>query len=64
MPGRDGTGPWGRGPRTGWGMGPCGAGFGRGFGRGFILRAITKEEEKQMLEDELKAVKQRLEELK
>lgn len=42
MPGYDGTGPWGAGPGTGWGMGPCGAGrrrgasqfWGRGFGRG------------------------------
>uniref|UniRef100_A0A832A2J0 DUF5320 domain-containing protein n=1 Tax=Desulfacinum infernum TaxID=35837 RepID=A0A832A2J0_9BACT len=46
MPGRDGTGPWGAGPRTGRGMGwcaapsgaapwahPAGFGFGRG-GRG------------------------------
>ncbi len=39
MPGFDGTGPWGQGPGTGWGQGPCGAGrrrgYGRGFGRGF-----------------------------
>ena len=34
MPGYDGTGPEGRGPMTGRGMGPCGRGFGRGFGRG------------------------------
>ncbi len=42
MPGFDGTGPWGAGPGTGWGLGPCGAGrrrgggrfWGRGFGRG------------------------------
>lgn len=40
MPGFDRTGPWGMGPRTGWGRGFCGsrttgnpAGFG-GFGRG------------------------------
>jgi len=26
MPGRDGTGPLGRGPRTGRGLGPCGSG--------------------------------------
>jgi hypothetical protein len=26
MPRFDGTGPWGLGPGTGWGMGPCGAG--------------------------------------
>ena len=36
MPGFDGTGPWGMGPGTGWGFGPCGAGraWGRSFGRG------------------------------
>ena len=45
MPGRDGTGPAGRGPVTGRGAGFCngfdrksdfnrGGGFGRGFGRG------------------------------
>lgn len=44
MPGLDGTGPLGLGPRTGRGLGPCGAGvwtrpFGFGFGRGFGWRA-------------------------
>lgn len=42
MPGNDRTGPLGRGPMTGRGMGPCGRGLargagtapGRGFGRG------------------------------
>ena len=42
MPGFDRTGPYGEGPGTGWGRGPCGAGrrrgagqvWGRGFGRG------------------------------
>ena len=36
MPGFDGTGPSGLGPRTGRGMGPCGRGLGfrRGYGRG------------------------------
>lgn len=38
MPARDRTGPRGRGPRTGWGMGYCGGAndslAGRGFGRG------------------------------
>lgn len=40
MPGRDGTGPMGAGPRTGRGLGPCGgvnrgaAGMGRGWGGG------------------------------
>jgi len=34
MPGGDRTGPEGKGPRTGRGMGPCGSGSGRGRGRG------------------------------
>lgn len=61
MPWRDGTGPEGRGPLTGRGMGPCGRGFGRGFGRGMGFRRFgygmtyarpTKEEEKEMLKAE------------
>ena len=44
MPGRDGTGPLGQGPMTGWRKGNCNDandsnngwfGFGRGRGRGF-----------------------------
>ncbi|MGI6252541.1 MAG: DUF5320 domain-containing protein [Aminivibrio sp.] len=34
MPARDGTGPMGMGPMTGWGRGWCGRGRGRGFGFG------------------------------
>lgn len=36
MPGFDGTGPLGQGPRTGRGLGYCapGLGFGRGYGLG------------------------------
>jgi hypothetical protein len=34
MPRNDGTGPWGQGPGSGWGRGPCGAGLRRGGGRG------------------------------
>lgn len=85
MPRFDGTGPWGAGVGTGWGLGPCGAGmgwrrgggFGRGFGRGRFSGygpyqpQITEKEEKEMLgdevtdlEDELKAIKTRLSELK
>ena len=61
MPWREGTGPEGRGPLTGRGMGPCGRGFGRGFGRGMGFRRFgygmnyarpTKEEEKEMLKAE------------
>jgi len=63
MPGQDGTGPLGRGPLTGRGLGPCGCGmrrgFGRGYGRGFGFRrqvTLTKEEEKKILEAELKEI--------
>jgi len=34
MPTQDGTGPQGKGPLTGRGLGPCGCGLGRGFGLG------------------------------
>jgi len=74
MPRLDQTGPLGYGPRTGRGMGPCGAGmgWGKGFGRGFGWRRFwTQKEEKEMLADEaqsleqeLKAIKERLAQLK
>ena len=81
MPRFDGTGPLGRGPGTGWGMGPCGGGMrwngyarpaSRGFGLGFAgRRFFTKTEEKEMLneevsslKEELKAIQERLMELK
>jgi len=73
MPRFDKTGPLGYGPGTGWGIGPCGAGMGwvRGFGRGFGRRMFyTKTEETEILkeevkdlEDELKAMKERLTEI-
>jgi len=70
MPGRDGTGPSGQGPLSGRGLGPCGRGLGfrRGFGRGFGWRrfyfdepafepiTLTKEEQKKILEEELKEI--------
>jgi len=72
MPRFDGTGPWGLGPGTGWGLGPCGAGmgwrrvWGRGFGRGFGFRRFispknelaTLEDEEKILEEELAAIKE------
>jgi len=76
-----GMGPCGRGFRRGFGRG---FGFRRGFGRGMgrawrypcsydypVYPALSKEEEKSMLEDELKLIqkdmddiKKRIEELK
>ncbi len=63
MPRQDGTGPLGQGAITGRGLGPCGGGmrrgFGRGRGRGFGFRrpiTLTKDEEKKILEAELKEV--------
>ena len=54
MPYGDRTGPMGLGPMTGRGMGFCGRRGGR-FNRGFNRqRALTKEEEKQWIEAELK----------
>lgn len=75
MPRQDATSPLGYGPKTGWGFGPCGMGFafGRGYGRGYgrwVYQPISKKEEKEMLEDELaflenevKAVKERISKL-
>lgn len=61
MPGFDRTGPMGRGTLSGRGFGPCGMGFGGGFGwrnwQGYPVRepvALTKEEQKKILEAELK----------
>ena len=59
MPGFDGTGPLGYGSLTGRGFGPCGCGMRRGYGRGFGFRrqvTLTKEEERKILEAELKEV--------
>ena len=78
MPKFDRTGPRGMGAGTGRGMGPCVGGFGGGygmgcgFGRGFGGRQFfSRKEESEMLgdevedlENELKAVKERLAELK
>jgi len=67
MPNIDGTGPQGMGALTGRGMGPCSGGMrrgcGRGFGRGMGFRAryatqvtLTKDEEKKILEADLKDI--------
>lgn len=74
MPRFDGTGPFGQGPMTGRGFGRCSGGFGRGFGRFFGFRQpveFTKDQEKKLLEAELKEleldkkeIEKRLKELK
>lgn len=71
MPRFDGTGPWGLGPGTGWGLGPCGAGmawrrgWGRGWGRrGFWNFQLSRKEEKELLEAELKNLEEEIKEIK
>ena len=62
MPGLDRTGPFGYGPLTGRGLGPCGRGFARG--RGFGWRRFTpvipaeSRDEKVMLKEDLKAIEE------
>jgi hypothetical protein len=62
MPRFDGRGPFGYGPMTGRGMGPCGC-----FGRRFFSRKDEEEilkEEAENLKQELEAVQERLTEIK
>jgi hypothetical protein len=66
MPRLDNTGPYGNGPLTGRGMGPCGCGMRRGAGRCFgrdagyrasaLTSTISKDEEKRILEAELRQI--------
>lgn len=60
MPGFDGTGPTGRGPISGRGLGPCRGSNKRGR---FFARSLTKEEEKKVLEAEKEEINKRLKEL-
>lgn len=72
MPGNDKTGPLGRGPLTGRGLGPCGRGLAmrRGFGRGLGWRyayahteypqPLSREDEKKVLEAEKAEIEQEL----
>lgn len=63
MPRFDGTGPAGMGPMTGRGLGPCGygRGCGRGYGRGLgYYRQPTATEEKQMIQDDVAALREEL----
>ncbi len=75
MPGRDGTGPMGRGPLTGRGLGFCrvsrpagrlgmGIGFRRGLGNSFYVGASDRkqdlEEQREVLKDQLDWINQEL----
>lgn len=72
MPRFDETGPWGTGPGTGRGLGPCGGGIRRGWirggGYGFGFRRFVSpknelaalEDEEKMLEEELKAIREEI----
>ena len=76
MPNMNRTGPRGEGPLTGRGLGPCGRGFsGRGFGQGFRsgefsqnenrgYEPMTKSEQKQLLEEEIKELETEIKRLK
>ncbi len=71
MPRLDGTGPAGKGPGTGRGMGTCGSGYCPGCGRiflrglagreSFLRQPIDPEEKKKLLEEELGLMKDELE---
>jgi len=71
MPGRDGTGPTGRGAMTGRALGVCiGAnavrcGAGRGLGLGYRRGSekILLQEQKELLESRLAAINKQLESL-
>jgi hypothetical protein len=73
MPGYDGTGPRGMGAMTGRGYGPCGRGMvlGRGYGRFSGRNYLSRREEIEDLEDEakdmeadLKALRERINDIK
>ena len=65
MPNFDRSGPKGMGSMTGRGLGRCGKGRGRGIGRCYWSNQVmSKEEEKKLLEQELKDINKRLKELK
>ena len=77
MPGYDRTGPFGRGPLSGRGLGPCrrGLAFRRGFGRGYGRYAepvaqysesvtLSKDEQIKILEAEKQEIERKLDELK
>ncbi|MBU5688722.1 MAG: DUF5320 domain-containing protein [Candidatus Aenigmarchaeota archaeon] len=72
MPGRDGTGPFGEGPLTGRGLGPCGKGLAwrRGFKNRRFWRLqpwyysrmpeLSMDEQKKFLQEELEEIKEEI----
>lgn len=75
MPRFNGTGPLGRGPGPGWGMGPCdrSQAYGRRQGRGLGWRrfwgyypapAPSKKEETEMLSEEAEILEEELKAVK
>jgi hypothetical protein len=62
MPKFDGTGPQGYGAGTGRGFGSCCSGLGArgGFGRGYGFRNYTKQDEKSIIEEDIKILKEEL----
>ena len=73
MPAQNGSGPFGMGPKTGRGFGPCGLGLGwrkrfgmgRGMGRYFGWSwPQTKDDQKKALVDYRKALEEELEDVK
>ncbi len=64
MANQDGTGPSGMGPLTGRGFGPCNRGLRGGFGRRFRQPVtLSKEEEKKILEAEIKSIEEEKKEI-
>ena len=79
MPGFNGAGPSGLGPKTGRGFGPCGQGLRergvyrmgcrRGYGVGYRAPITDKQEKEILTEDmnvlqeEIKTIKERIKEL-
>ncbi len=80
MPGRNGTGPMGQGPMTGWGRGGCGLGvaagrrflrgrgcfgWGMGMGRGGVwAEPLAEVDERALLEEELALAESRAQQLR
>ncbi len=74
MPGFDGTGPDGRGPMTGRGLGPCGRGLARGSGFGFgrgtgwrrlpVTQPTTEVTSNKEIRNEIDSLKKIVEDLK